>query len=245
MSSLKFKQRVGRILEVLATTLLLGTQTILNAGVAISIMTIPLLPYVAYLLTGRYPLSVLAEEIWVMTFASAFIVGRIVSLIGITVLLIAAAQWIINHRKKIGLFKTGLYGKVRHPQFTGIIITTMGLTIMVLTNGNFGKLPLLNFSLIEEGYPIGIIGLWFLQVLGYIAIAYYEERKLAKQFSEEYKEYKRKTPFLFPIKSPKKIPELIFTIIIVIIICIILWQLPYDLIGVYSRKIYTTPLMPR
>lgn len=100
MSSLKFKQRVGRILEVLATTLLLGTQTILNAGVAISIMTIPLLPYVAYLLTGRYPLSVLAEEIWVMTFASAFIVGRIVSLIGITVLLIAAAQWIINHRKK-------------------------------------------------------------------------------------------------------------------------------------------------
>jgi protein-S-isoprenylcysteine O-methyltransferase Ste14 len=202
-------------------------------------MTIPLLPYVAYLLTGRYPLRALAEMIWVMTFASAFIVGRIVALIGIIVLLIAAAQWIINHRKKSGLFKTGLYGKVRHPQFTGIIITTMGLTIMVLTNGNFGNLPLV------EGYPIRIIGLWFLQVLGYIAIAYYEERKLAKQFNVEYKEYKRKTPFLFPIKSPKKIPELIFTIIIVIIICIILWQLPYDLIGVYSRKIYTTPLMPR
>jgi protein-S-isoprenylcysteine O-methyltransferase Ste14 len=244
MNNSKVKQRISKILEVLFTALLLSTQTILNAGVAISIMTIPLLPYIAYLLTGRYPLSVLAEEIWVMTFASAFIVGRIIALIGITVLLIAAAQWIINHRKKVGLFKTGLYARVRHPQFTGIIITTMGLTIMVLTNGNFGKLPFVNLPLVEEGYPIGIIGLWFLQVLGYIAIAYYEERKIAKQFSEEYKEYKRKTPFLFPIKRPRRIPELIFTIIIVIVICIILWLLPYDLIGIYSRKLYTTPLMP-
>jgi protein-S-isoprenylcysteine O-methyltransferase Ste14 len=244
MNNSKVKQRISKILEVLFTALLFSTQTILNAGVAISIMTIPLLPYIAYLLTGRYPLSVLAEEIWVMTFASAFIVGRIIALIGITVLLIAAAQWIINHRKKVGLFKTGLYARVRHPQFTGIIITTMGLTIMVLTNGNFGKLPFVNLPLVEEGYPIGIIGLWFLQVLGYIAIAYYEERKIAKQFSEEYKEYKRKTPFLFPIKRPRRIPELIFTIIIVIVICIILWLLPYDLIGIYSRKLYTTPLMP-
>jgi steroid 5-alpha reductase family enzyme len=127
----------------------------------------------------------------------------------------------------VGLYKTGLYGKVRHPQFTGILIITMGLTVMSSTLGGHASLQ--------------IVGLWLLQVLGYIAIAYYEERALTKKFSEEYKEYKRKVPFLFPIKSPKKIPELLFTLIIVIIICVILWLLPYDLIRIYSHTLYDTP----
>jgi len=225
------KQRIRQFLEVLFTALLLGTQTILNAGVAISIMTIPLLPYLFYLPTylETNP-NVVMFEIWVMLISSTFIVGRIVAFIGVTVLLIAAIQWLWNNHKKVGLFKTGLYGKVRHPQFTGIIITTMGLTVMSSTLGSFGSRQL--------------VGLWLLQVLGYIAIAYFEERSLAKKFSEEYKAYKQKTPFLFPIKSPKKMPELLFTIVIIIIFCIILWLLPYDLIRVYSSKLYTAPLRP-
>lgn len=227
MDSAKIKQKVSRFLEVLFTFLLLGTQTVLNAGVAISIMTIPLLPYIINFLDGHWPLNALVDEFWAIFLLNSFIVGRIILLIGLAILLVAAAQWLWNHHKKVGLYKTGIYGKIRHPQFTGIIITTMGLTVMSSTMGAHGSRR--------------IVGLWLLQVLGYIVIAYYEERTLTKKFSEEYKEYKRKVPFLFPIKNPKKIPELIFTLIIVIIICVILWLLPYDLIRVFSNTLYETP----
>ncbi len=231
------KARITRLLEIIATVLLLGTQTVLNAGVAISIMTLPLLPLIADYLIRISPssLEILSFELWTMTVDSTFLVGRIIALIGVIVFLVAAGEWFRNHRKKIGLFKTGLYSKMRHPQFTGIVITTLGLTIMTLTNGVSIYLPKTNFF--NFNIP-KLVGLWFLQVLGYIVIAEYEDWRLSKKYSDEHLEYKHKVPLLYPIKNPKKIPELYFSIIITGIICIILLLLPYDLIRVYSSKLY-------
>lgn len=221
------KGTVRRFFEILATALLLGTQTILHAGAATGIMTIPLLPYLYPLLQGDF--SGFERQVWAMFFLNTFIVGRIIMVIGIVVLFIAVAQWLWSHHKKLSLFKTGLYSKLRHPQFTGIIIVTLGLTVMVLTNGGVSLWMM--------------VGLWFLQVLGYIAIARYEEWRLTKKYSE-YKEYKQTVPFLFPVKSPKKIPETLFTILIVTVICIILLSLPYPLIRVYSSMYLPTIWSP-
>jgi protein-S-isoprenylcysteine O-methyltransferase Ste14 len=228
------KDKVRFSLEAVFTALLLGCQTILHAGILISVMVIPLLPYLIYAPSYlQIDPRVLLVEIETMFFYNSFVLGQIVFGVGLTIFLIAAFQWLLNHHRKIGLFKTGLYSKLRHPQFTGIIITTLGLTLIVLINENFNFVgPLLrgvNLSLIS------MIGLWFLQVLGYIAIARFEDRRLSKKYGSEFQEYRSKVPALFPLKSPKRIPETLFTILTVICICLILYVLPYSLIRVYSH----------
>jgi protein-S-isoprenylcysteine O-methyltransferase Ste14 len=223
------KGTVRRFFELLATALLLGTQTILHAGGFIGIMTIPLLPYLYTLAQGDF--STIIPQIWAMFFLNTYTVGRIIMLIGVVVLFVAAGQWLWSHHKKRSLFKTGIYSKVRHPQFTGIIITTLGLTFMVLTRDS-------------QYTRWTMVGLWFLQVLGYIAIARYEEWRLSKKYSNEHNEYKQTVPFLFPIKNPKRIPETLFTILIVTVICIILLSLPYPLIRVYSSMYLPTIWSP-
>jgi tetratricopeptide (TPR) repeat protein len=162
MGNSKLAERVRHLLEVVFTTLLFGAQTILNAGISIGIMAIPLLPYLFYLLTGmgNYPEAV-ATEIWAMFYLDTFIVGRIIALIGVVVLLLAAAQLFWSRHKGVALIKTGAYSMVRHPQFSGIIIVTFGLTVMVLTNSTA--------SLFQTA------GLWLVQILGYIALARYDE----------------------------------------------------------------------
>lgn len=89
---IKVGEKVRHLLEALFAALLFGTQTILNAGIFISIMTIPLLPYLYYFLTGQRPLSEVEFELYVMFVSKTFLVGRIIALIGVVVLFIAAAQ---------------------------------------------------------------------------------------------------------------------------------------------------------
>ncbi len=221
MGNLKTGERVRHLLEAIFTALLFGTQTILNAGIFISIMSIPLLPYLFYFLSGQHPLTALEFNIQVMLFAKEFWVGRIIALIGVAVLLIAGTQLLWKRAREVGLIKTGAYSAVRHPQFTGIIIVTIGLTVMVLTNGGVRQ---------QE-----IAGLWLIQILGYIAIARYEETRLLKQFGDDFRQYKRDVPFLFPIKCPHCIPETLFTILIALLISIILVFFPYDLIRILGN----------
>ena len=215
--------------KVLLTVLLFGTQTILYAGVAISVMTIPLLPYLIALpgILYRNP-AALSSEIAAMFFWKYLLAGRIVALIGLIIFAFAAVQWLWYHHKKVGVFTKGLHSKIRHPQFLGIIITSLGLTIMVLTFDPF---------LLQQ-----LVILWFLQVLGYMTIAYFEERSLSKKFGGEYEQYRLKVPFIFPVRCPRKIPEIVFTLLILALICMILWYLPYDLIRSYSVLIPDSPL---
>jgi len=215
MGNSTLKEKIRYLLEVIITALLLGTQTILNAGWFVSVMTAPLLPYLVHLLRGE---AYLEREIQVLFFAKEFMVGRIIASLGFLVFLLAGTQFLWNLTKGGGLIRTGAYSIVRHPQFTGIIIITMGLTVMVLTLG---------------GNQLQIIGLWLIQVLGYIGIARYEEMHLLKRFGESFHRYKRDVPFMFPIECRSRIPETLFTILIVALICCFLLFLPYDLIRIH------------
>lgn len=212
------KEKIRHLLEALFAALLFGMQTILNAGIFISIMSIPLLPYLYYYLSGQVPHEALEFNIQVMLFAKEFWVGRTIALIGVVVLLLAATQLLWNRYKGAGLIKTGMYSVVRHPQFSGIITITVGLTVMVLTNSTSNSFQ--------------ILGLWLIQILGYVAIAQYEEGHLSKNFGQEYHKYKRKVPFLFPVKCPPRIPETLFTILIAALICCFLLFFPYNLIRI-------------
>lgn len=72
----------------------------------------------------------------------------------------------------------GIQSKVRHPLYTGTILIFLGYFIF---NPQFSNLIMLMTMLIY--LPIGI---------------YLEERKLLKEFGEEYLQYKHSTPALFP-----------------------------------------------
>lgn len=215
MVNSRLKEKVSHLLEAMLTALLFCTQTILDAGWFISVMSIPLLPYVIGFISGQANPE---REIQVLFFSKSVMVGRVIALIGVIVLLLAAMQWLWNHAKGGGLIKKGAYSVVRHPQFTGIIIITIGLTVMVLTY--------------PTGSPLQLAGLWLIQILGYIAIARYEEWRLLKRFGENYRQYKRNVPFLFPIKCPYRIPETLFTILIAILIYAFLLFFPYNLIRI-------------
>jgi len=228
MGKLKIGERLWHLLEVVFTALLFGTQTILNAGIAISIMAIPLLPYLFYLLTRAPTREAFKTQIWAMFYLDTFIVGRLIAVVGAVVLSVAAAQLLWCHIKGVEVIKTGAYSVVRHPQFTGIIIITFGLTVMVLTNSTS--------SLFQTA------GLWLIQIFGYIALARYEEWRLLKKFGNNYDEYKQKVPFFLPIKSPSRIPETLFTAIIASLIFVVLLFLPYDLIRIYSSKLFAVVL---
>jgi len=210
-----FREKVRHSVEAILTAVLFGTQTILNAGWAISVMAIPILSYLTYLLMGQANPE---REIQVLFFAKEFVVGRTIALVGFAVLSIAGAQFLLNRSKGLGLIRTGLYSRIRHPQFMGIAIIAIGLTVMVFT--------------LETVNQPQIIGMWLIQTLGYIGIARYEEAHLLKRFGESFRQYKRDIPFMFPIKCPTRIPETLFTILIAALICFFFSVFPFDLIRI-------------
>jgi protein-S-isoprenylcysteine O-methyltransferase Ste14 len=231
------KDKLRALFKVLLSALPLSLQTIPAAGF-MGFMVMPLLPYLLFAIPfasqDPNPEIIWLEFYGIWRLDNMRLFGGIIFYAGLTVFCLALFQWIWYHHKNLGLFKSGLYSKTRHPQFLGIIIMTFGLTVKELSvSTNWG---LIGVPFLPEGLPLGLIGLaglWFLQVLGYVAIALYEERQLSKKFVA-FEEYKRKVPLLLPIKNPEKVPEILFTVLVVIGICHILLLLPYDLIRVYS-----------
>jgi protein-S-isoprenylcysteine O-methyltransferase Ste14 len=76
------------------------------------------------------------------------------------------------------LVTDGIYSYVRHPQYGGLFLITVGFLI---------QWP----SLIT-------LVMWPLLIFAYFRLAKREERDLEKQFSEEFIEYRRKVPAFMP-----------------------------------------------
>lgn len=197
-------------------------------------MVAPLLIYLVRCPTGFQYIS--QDFLEIFRFDGTRLLGGIIFYIGLSIFCLAIIEWVRYRRKKLLVFNRGLYSKIRHPQFLGIIIMTLGLTIKELTISEGWGLMGIPFA--GASIPVGVpelLGLWFLQVLGYITFAVVEEHYLSKKFVE-YKEYKNKVPLLLPIKNPKIIPEIPFTIILIVGLCFLLFLLPYDLIRVFSNR---------
>jgi protein-S-isoprenylcysteine O-methyltransferase Ste14 len=118
-------------------------------------------------------------------------------------------------KKRGRLLTSGPYGKVRHPQYLGFIVMTWGISAV---------------SVIWRGFPV-TIGLpyflhrWIVISLAYVGLAFLEERYLLKKHPQEYKEYKQKVPFLFPVPHPRKIPQPIFDLGIIILFSFVLQEI--------------------
>ncbi|SHF38433.1 Protein-S-isoprenylcysteine O-methyltransferase Ste14 [Fodinibius roseus] len=79
----------------------------------------------------------------------------------------------------------GLYGLVRHPQYTGLFI------------GLFGE-GVIHWPTIFS------VGLFPVIVIAYVLLAKREEKKVIEEFGEEYLQYKRNVPAFLPAKGQWK-----------------------------------------
>jgi protein-S-isoprenylcysteine O-methyltransferase Ste14 len=80
------------------------------------------------------------------------------------------------------LVTAGIYRFMRHPQYTGFLIITLGLLVHWVT--------------------IPLLIMWPILIVLYYRLARYEEGILEEEFGEEYIEYRKNVPMFLP--NPKR-----------------------------------------
>ena len=128
-----------------------------------------------------YPLAILiGEDLFVSVFLGFILpVSNIIVLMGIFLIIFG---WKRIYRAKGQLVTTGIYGRVRHPQYLGFLLLTLGMNILWVTISTFL--------------------LWPILAVLYYRLAKKEDKELEASFGEEYRNYKRAVPLLIPrIKS--------------------------------------------
>ncbi len=161
-------------------------QSLPPLGIWGALMTVP---FVSYLILMFSNLPVHLPRALLDFFAPISILEKI-CLIGGFMLLVYSTVYLLR-RRRAGLVTSGPYGSVRHPQYLGMILLTLGLTSwsVWILNNTFGT-----------GFlrPSQTIAVWFLELIAYIVLALIEERHLAKTYGESFADYKTRVPFLIP-----------------------------------------------
>lgn len=106
--------------------------------------------------------------------------GAFVMLIG---LIIMGKGWQQIHEARADLVTDGVYSHVRHPQYLGLFLITIGMLI---------QWPTLITLL-----------MWPILMYAYYRLALKEEHEIEEKFGDLYREYKRKVPAFIP-KFKKK-----------------------------------------
>ncbi|MEM2905110.1 MAG: methyltransferase [Candidatus Bathyarchaeia archaeon] len=132
------------------------------------------------------------------------LLGQAVAFMGLMLFLAACIQ-LVRQRGK--LVTTGLYSVVRHPQYLGITVMTLGTSII-------------SVQLRANGYTAALF-IWLVEVLGYVLLACFEERSLLREHEEVYQRYRVRAPLIFPVASPARIPEPLFSMVLATIIAFV------------------------
>lgn len=196
-------RKVRHMMETLVSAFLFAFQYIPVTGPWMGLMIFPLIIYVSGLMWA-HP-EFLEAQVNLLLFSERLMFGRIVAVAGFIIFLVAFIQFLRRNGKVI---TTGLYSVVRHPQYLGIAVMTLGASIMCLqfTGSTIPK----------------VLYVWLIQVLGYVLLAAYEERYLLREHKREYQQYRDKVPFIFPSPRLTKIPEPLVSMLLAVIIAFLL-----------------------
>ncbi|MCL5022356.1 MAG: isoprenylcysteine carboxylmethyltransferase family protein [Nitrospirae bacterium] len=106
------------------------------------------------------------------------IIGSVLFVGGIFVFLTCAIQVYVNKFFRKGAVSKGLYSFIRHPQYLGLGITGIGLSIL---------------------WPRFLVAvLWLVMILIYYFLSRDEERRMLKEHPTTYREYMEKTGMFLP-----------------------------------------------
>jgi protein-S-isoprenylcysteine O-methyltransferase Ste14 len=132
-------------------------------------------PLVIFLLSPLVDIPIVARPYFRAIGHWPATVGTAVSILGIALIAIGWAQ---IHRAN-ALVTTGLYGYMRHPQYTGIILFTFGWILH---------------------YPSLItLVLWPILIAAYVWLAKQEEKQTMEEFGEDYVNYAKGTKRFIPL----------------------------------------------
>lgn len=154
-------------------------------------------PYLSFLIAlfaemYGFPLSIfiitslLGGEDLILRFGSAFPMAYRV---GFAIMILGMSLVFLGWRRIYGgrgLVTTGVYGLVRHPQYLGILLLTLGLFIQWPT--------------------IPTLLMWPILVVLYYRLARREEEKLEEIFGDGYRRYKRRVPMFLPRPIGRRSP---------------------------------------
>ena len=123
------------------------------------------------------------------------LIGRLLIVLSLVVIVYSIVY--LGVKKRTGLVTSGPYRFVRHPQYTGFLLLTIGLT-------GWSHFLITNFFGISWISAEATIALWYLELLAYIILALVEELYLSNKFGIEYDTYKTKTPTFIPFLKAGK-----------------------------------------
>ena len=145
-------------------------------------------PLTIYLLTGflgiDIPLTAYSGHLWATLLGYGPVGAMIEMALGYTlviaglVLLVGGWRQVYRASGEGRLATDGLYGVVRHPQYTGIMLAVIGQIVHWPT-----VLTLLLFPVI---------------ILLYVWLARKEEKLMVERYGEQYLAYRRRVPMFFP-----------------------------------------------
>jgi protein-S-isoprenylcysteine O-methyltransferase Ste14 len=131
-------------------------------------------PLLVFLLSPLMDIPVIAPEYFRALGHWPATVGTLVSMCG---LVLIAVGWKQIHRAD-GIVTGGLYRYIRHPQYTGIFLFTLGWIL--------------------HWPSIVTLVLWPILIGAYVWLARYEEKQAIEEFGEAYKAYARQTKMFVP-----------------------------------------------
>jgi len=169
------------------------------------------LPFATYLLMFFMNLPVSLVDVLSAFFAPfpILIPERAFIIIGLFLLVYSVAY--LRIKRKVGLVTSGPYRLIRHPQYLGMILTTLGLTSwsVWILNNTFGV-----------GFlsPSQTICVWFIELFAYIFLAHIEELFLSRNYGKIFSDYRSQVPFLIPfLKTNRKDLDILVSVLIPII----------------------------
>lgn len=131
-------------------------------------------PLVLFLIAPAVEIPVIAPEYFQSIGHWPAAVGTALSLLGIALI---AVGWMQIHRAE-GLVTTGLYRRMRHPQYTGIMLFTLGWIL--------------------HWPSIITLALWPVLMAAYVWLAMQEERQAREEFGDAYAKYQKRTKRFLP-----------------------------------------------
>ncbi len=152
------------------------------------LMTLPFAGYLVLVL-ANLPVN-LPRALSDLFLSMPFLVPEKVLVIAGVLLLVYSVAY-LRLKKRDGLVTSGPYRLVRHPQYLGMILATLGLTSwsVWILNNTFG---------IGFLSPLQTIAVWFVELFAYILLAYVEERHMLGRYGEAFERYRSQVPFLTP-----------------------------------------------
>jgi protein-S-isoprenylcysteine O-methyltransferase Ste14 len=154
------------------------------------------LPFAGYLIMIFVNLPANLPRALFDFFVPFLILDKVVIVIGFSLLVYSTAY--LMTKRKGGLVTSGPYRLVRHPQYLGMALFTLGLTSwsVWILNNTFGV-----------GFlsPSQTIGVWFVELFAYILLAYVEEQHLFSKYEESFEAFKIQVPFFIPFLKTNRV----------------------------------------